>query len=117
MSSDAIVKELENLEYGINTSINESFNNSAAAWANKRMFFGHKSMTLRHDIASLHWNANCGKKLLRVSTNKVSKLRNKHPARTTRNRYEPMKLDWAKAVMRSVALRERLGKERTPIIF
>ena len=63
----------------------------AAAFADKRKFFGNEGITLRHNIAKLHWNnLNRRREFLKMRKNKVSQLSNKHRKRTNRKVYETM---------------------------
>jgi len=93
-------KLLENLEHGMATSIVESFNNMAAAWADKRKFYGTTAIALRHNLAVLHWNNNRGRKFLGTRKNKVSEISNKHKKRTERRYYDKMSFTWARDAIR-----------------
>ena len=106
-------KLLANLEHGLATSIVESFNNMAASWADKRKFFGPTGISLRHNMAKLHWNNNRFRMFLKMRRHKVSPLNNKHKKRTERRVYAPMSFAWAHMVLRG--FRGLCGEKPKPI--
>ena len=86
------------------TSYIESFNNTMAAFADKRLFFNVKALKLRHILAVLSWNEMQGRDLIARRKTEVGPRNSRHPMRTERNIYTLPVHAWRKNLMSNFRL-------------
>ena len=94
-----LIDDFEMYRTDRSTSWIESFNNTLAAFADKRLFFNVKALRLRHILAVLSWNEMRGRKLLERRPTKVGPRNSRHQNRTERNRYAAPAHIWRQNLM------------------
>ena len=101
LEQKGLIDDFESYRNDRSTSFIESFNNTLAAFADKRLFFNLKALRLRHVLAILSWNEMRGRDLVGRKEAKVGPRNSRHPNRHARNRYVEPVHAWRVNLMRN----------------
>ena len=101
LEQKGLIDDFESYRNDRSTSFIKSFNNTLAAFADKRLFFNLKELRLRHVLAILSWNKMRGRDLVGRKEAKVGPRNSRHPNRHARNRYVEPVHAWRVNLMRN----------------
>ena len=99
LNEKGLIDDFESYRTDRSTSWIESFNNTLAAFADKRLFFNIKALRLRHILAILSWNEMRGRELVERKKTNVGPRNSRHPNRHARNRYAAPVHAWRNNLM------------------
>ena len=110
LNEKGLIDDFDSYRTDRSTSWIESFNNTLAAFADKRFFFNIKALRLRHILAILSWNEMQGRELVGRRKTNVGPRNSRHQNRTERNRYVAPAHVWRRNLMGQFRIQRPIKK-------